>query len=98
MIRRFFLGFIRTHVLYHASKEAICGIDMIRELKGHGYSVSPGLIYPMLHSLEREGYLIGEQKVVRGKARRYYRLTDKGMTMLKRSREKIRELVEEVMR
>lgn len=60
MIRKFFLGSIRIHVLYHASKSPVCGVDMINELGRHGYSTSPRLIYPLLHSLE-EGYLKSEQ-------------------------------------
>lgn len=54
MIREFFLGFIKIHILYHASKDRICGVEIIRELERHGYAVSPGTIYPTLHSLSRE--------------------------------------------
>jgi len=70
----------------------------MKELKRHGYEVSPGLIYPTLNSLEREGYLKREDKVVQGKLRKYYALTQKGLEMLEEARQKIRELVEEVMK
>jgi len=70
----------------------------MKELKRHGYEVSPGLIYPTLNSLEREGYLEREDKVVQGKVRKYYALTQKGLEMLEEARQKIRELVEEVMK
>jgi hypothetical protein len=30
---------------------------MIEELRRHGYRISPGTLYPMLHALERKGYL-----------------------------------------
>ena len=71
IIREFFLGFIKIHVLYHASLNPICGVEMMKELKRHGYRVSPGLIYPTLHSLERGGYLKKEGRVVQGKLRKY---------------------------
>jgi len=69
----------------------------MKELKRHGYQVSPGLIYPTLHSLERGGYLKREERVVQGKLRKYYVATEKGIKMLDEARQKIRELVEEVM-
>jgi DNA-binding PadR family transcriptional regulator len=28
---------------------------MIEELARHGYKISPGTLYPMLHALERKG-------------------------------------------
>ncbi|MFQ6085037.1 MAG: PadR family transcriptional regulator [Candidatus Bathyarchaeia archaeon] len=97
MIRKFFLGFMRIHILYHASKGSICGVEMMEELERHGYSTSPGLIYPLLHSLEEVGYLKSEQRPIHGKMRKYYEATPKGLRMLEKSRKQIRELVEEVM-
>ena len=72
MIRTFFLGFIRLHIVYHASHEPIFGLDMIRELDRHGYELSPGTLYPILHNLERQGYLISGKKLIKGKFRKYY--------------------------
>ena len=54
--REFFLGFIKIHILYHASKEAIYGADIAAELARHGYNISPGTLYPTLHRLTREGF------------------------------------------
>ena len=84
-------------MLYHTSKEPICGVDMMKELERHGYSVSPGLMYPTLHSLENNGYLVSEKRTVNGKMRRYYHATSQGEAMLMEARNKIHELVEEVM-
>jgi len=97
MIRKIFLGFIRIHILYHASKGEISGVEIMKELRRHGYSISPGTLYPILHSLEKQGYLSSRKKVVNGKARRYYTITKKGSKTLDRSKEKIRELVDEVL-
>ena len=96
--RKFFLGFIRIHILYHASKEEIYGVQMIQELKKHGYDVSPGTMYPILHSLEGEGFLKSKKVNVQGKIRKYYKITSKGQKILKESRQKTVELINEVIK
>ncbi|MCC7549899.1 MAG: PadR family transcriptional regulator [Methanobacterium sp.] len=95
--RKFFLGFIRIHILYHASQKEIYGVQMIGELKKHGYKVSPGTMYPILHSLEEEGFLKSRKENVRGKIRKYYQITSKGQKILQESRQKIKKLLNEVM-
>ncbi len=95
--REFFLGFIKIHILYHASKEPIFGVGISEELARHGYGISPGTLYPTLHRLEKEGYLESSQRVVDGRVRRYYQATDQGKMVLEESRKKIRELVHEVI-
>ena len=96
MIRTFFLGFIRLHLLYHASHEPFFGLDMIRELGRHGYELSPGTLYPILHNLEREGYLISEKKLINGKFRKYYHATASGKKALGEAIVKVNELLEEI--
>ena len=50
-------GLVRLHVLHHAAEDDLYGNWMIEELARHGYKISPGTLYPMLHALERKGYL-----------------------------------------
>ena len=95
--REFFLGFIKIHILYHASKEPIFGVEIAEELARHGYSISPGTLYPVLHRLEKEGYMESSSKVVNGRVRKYYQATAEGKLVLERSKKKIRELVTEVI-
>jgi len=97
LIKQFFHGFIRIHILYHASKNAVCGVWIMKELRRHGYKISPGLLYPTLHALEEEGYLKSEKKTEQGKMKKYYTTTSKGSKILENSRLKIKELVGEVM-
>jgi len=96
-MRNIFLGFIRIHILHHASEGEIFGVEMMDELRRHGYSISSGTLYPILHSLEEDGYLTRRDEVVDGKVRKYYRITEKGTNALKDAKKKIRELTEEVM-
>jgi PadR family transcriptional regulator PadR len=97
MLRDFFLGFIKIHVLHHAAQEPVYGLAMIEELRRHGYEVSPGTIYPLLHGLETDGYLAREERVVGGKVRKYYTITDEGRAALAEARVKIAELTHEVV-
>jgi len=98
MLREFFLGFIKIHILYHASNEPIYGSGIMEELERHGYHVSPGLIYPTFKSLEKQGLLESNKKVIQGRVRKYYRITKKGLKLLEESRKKINELVNEVLK
>ena len=95
--REFFLGFVKIHILYHASKDPIYGVEVMRELARHGYDLSPGTLYPTLHRMERDGYLSSESQVVSGRVRKYYRATDAGTEMLGQSKKQIMELVREVI-
>ncbi|MDI6875065.1 MAG: PadR family transcriptional regulator [Actinomycetota bacterium] len=97
MEREFFLGFIKIHILHHASKEPVYGLWLIEELGRHGYRLSPGTLYPMLRSMEEQGLLKSRREIVGGKVRKYYRATKKGERALADSLEKIRELVKEVL-
>lgn len=97
MIREFFLGFMRIHILHHASKEPVYGAWLIQELARHGYELSPGTLYPALHALERDGYLSKEVRLIEGRQRKYYRITDRGQMVLVEARGRIAELVHEVL-
>jgi DNA-binding PadR family transcriptional regulator len=97
MLRDFFLGFIKIHILHHAAEAPVYGLALIEELGRHGYELSPGTLYPILHNLQKSGYLLREQRVVNGKIRKYYTITDAGRAVLDESRQKIAELVQEVL-
>jgi PadR family transcriptional regulator PadR len=96
MIRDLYLGFMRLHILYHASEEPIFGVGMLNELRRHGYRTSPGTLYPMLHRMEKDRYLESEKQVVGGKVRRVYRITDEGTASLAEAKEKVWELFTEL--
>lgn len=94
--RDLFLGFVKLHVLYHASREPVYGLWLTEELARHGYELSAGTLYPMLHKLQEEGLLAGEKRVVEGKMRKYYSLTDAGAQALDQGRGKAIELLDEI--
>jgi len=96
VIRKLFLGFISVHILHHAKEEPFFGLWMIEELEHHGYNMSPGTLYPLLHSMEKDGLLDSEERNVKGKIRKYYRITPLGEEVLTQLKSKIKELSKEV--
>jgi len=95
--KELYSGLIRLHVLHHAAEEPIFGLGMIEELTRHGYRISPGTLYPLLHGLERKGYLRSSE-LSKGKSRRkVYRATPLGRKALKAAKNKVHELFHELM-
>src|SRR5699024_9863132 len=96
VLRKLFLGFIHIHILHHAKEHPIYGVWMLEELRAHGYRISAGTLYPILHSMEADGLLIRENKNVEGKVRKYYSSTKKGDLVLGEARKKAYELFKEI--
>lgn len=90
-------GMVRLHVLHHAAEGEIYGVWIIEELARHGYRLSPGTLYPMLHAMERKGYLRSRQRRSGRSIRRLYRTTARGDRALKVAKAKLRELVGELI-
>jgi DNA-binding PadR family transcriptional regulator len=97
MLREFLLGFIKIHILHHAAVEPVYGLALIAELGRHGYALSPGKLYPVLHHLAEAGYLRRIDRVVNGKVRKYYVITRRGGAALDGARVKVGELVGELL-
>jgi len=97
VLRDLLLGFIRVHILHHAAQEGVFGLGLIEELARHGYRLSPGTVYPLLHDMKAAGLLYAERRQVGGRLRNYYRATGEGLQALAEARDKLRELVAEVL-
>lgn len=94
---QFLRGAVRLHLLHHAQLEPVHGAWLAEELAGHGYKISPGTLYPMLHRMQEEGLLISRQHVVDGRARRLYEITDLGRAALAEERAALAELAAEIL-
>ena len=92
-----FGGFIKLHVLHHASEQPVYGLWLIEELAEHGYRVSPGTLYPLLHSLEQSELLKSYNELYAGKIRRYYKITSNGRRELKKAKLQLMELMREIL-
>jgi PadR family transcriptional regulator PadR len=92
-----YAGLIRIHILYHACQGPIFGLGMMQELQRHGYRLSAGTLYPLLHRLEKKGYL--RSRVVRSgrTIRRLYTATRIGRKAVALARGKVMELLGELL-
>jgi DNA-binding PadR family transcriptional regulator len=95
--REILAGLVRLHILHHAAGDGIYGQWIIEELGRHGYRLSPGTLYPLLHGLEKKGYLRSRTKRVGHSSRRIYRATPFGRAALAEARGKVRELFREIL-
>jgi DNA-binding PadR family transcriptional regulator len=91
-------GFIRMHILHHAAETPVYGLWVIEELRRHGYRLSPGTLYPILHGMEAQGYLRSSLRTDGRSRRRVYATTAKGRRALAAAKIKLRELFGEVVR
>jgi len=94
--RYLYSGLVRLHILYHAAREPVFGLGMVEELARHGYKLSTGTLYPILHGLEQRRYLRSKTFRMGRTLRRVYRATPLGRKALKASRHKVRELFGEL--
>jgi PadR family transcriptional regulator, regulatory protein PadR len=84
-------------VALYAAEQPFYGLWMRDELAEHGYEISVGTLYPLLHQLEQDGYLISDLRVTDARRRRYYHATDDGRKLLAEIRLKLTELVNEAL-
>jgi len=96
-LQRVLAGFIRMHVLHHAEEGDLCGNWMIGELRQHGYNISAGTLYPMLRTMEKDGWIKARGQK-HGPRRRIYGITPKGRTAMKEIRARLRELFHEAVK
>jgi len=95
--RDLYSGLMRLHVLHHAAEGSIFGLGMLEELRRHGYRISPGTLYPILHGLEKKGYLRASEQRDGKSLRKVYRATPLGRKALKAAKVKVAEFVEELL-
>ena len=94
--RSLYSGLIRLHILHHAAEKPLYGIWIADELARHGYKVSAGTLYPILHGLERKGYLRSHGERNGRSVRRVYKVTALGRQALRMARKRVQELFGEM--
>jgi len=98
LMREILFAFWKVHILHHAAEGPVYGQWVIRELRRHGYEISPGTLYPLLERMESQGWLRCLKKAGGGpRARKNYYLTEKGHEALHVIRERVKELHREVI-
>jgi DNA-binding PadR family transcriptional regulator len=97
VVRDFRRGAVRLHVLHHAAEGEVSGAWMAEELANHGYRISPGTLYPLLHALEEQGLLSSSQRVESGRVLRFYTATEAGRQTLSEARYALAQLAAELL-
>lgn len=84
------LGMLLLHLLYERPSYGYELCERLRERSAGTLSFEDGAVYPLLHTLERDGLVEGywETEVEgeagrKGPRRRYYRLTSRGVQALR---------------
>lgn len=96
--REFARGFVKLYALWRASQGETYGLQIIEEMRALGFKVSPGTLYPALHTLLEEKDLTVSQHVVNGKVRKCYRATAKGRREAREVVEKLSSLLRRMSR
>jgi len=63
---------VRLHLLHRAAEGEASGLSVSEELGRHGYRISPGTLYPLLHGLEAEGLLASAERTENSGILLYY--------------------------
>jgi DNA-binding PadR family transcriptional regulator len=82
MIHSFWQGILKVFVLHQAAQGPIYGGKLKKQLQGWGYDISPGSLYPLLHAFEKGHLFRSRVKIFKGRARKYYEITDQGRAVL----------------
>jgi DNA-binding PadR family transcriptional regulator len=96
-VRSFLRGAVELHILHHAAEGEVHGAWMSAELARHGYTISPGTLYPTLHRMHQTGLLESREDVRDGRRIRLYTITPAGRQALDQARQALRELAAEVL-
>lgn len=68
--------------------------DRIQQISGRTFIVRPGSLFPSLHRLEQEGFIVGEWgETPEGRRARYYRITAAGLRQLSAERKNWERIV-----
>lgn len=88
VIDAFLHGLQRPLVLWLLSQGPRHGYELIKEVKRlTGQKLKPSMVYPLLHWLEDEGFVVGEWIKKGRRNLRCYRLTEKGESLLRKVRD-----------
>ena len=83
-------GVMSLVILSLLKREDMYGYQMIVELarrSDHTFEMKEGTLYPVLHGLEKDGYVEAyQQEAPTGRVRKYYKLTKKGKKLLDEKR------------
>ena len=69
-------------VLSEGPRHGYAVIELLKQRSGDVFDLPEGTVYPVLHRLEKAGFLASDWGTGHGRPRRTYRLTERGGTAL----------------
>src|SRR5260370_29272308 len=75
-------------ILQLLNRQAMYGYELVQNIRlrsGAVLEFGEGCIYPILHRLEREGFLVSQREPAGGRSRVVYRITPEGSKRLAQS-------------
>jgi len=82
IMQSFWQGILKVFILHQAGQAPIYGGRLKKLLQEQGYNLSPGSLYPLLHTLEKVSLLHSRVKIFKGRALKYYDITEEGRALL----------------
>ena len=83
-------GSSRLLVLKLLQEKSYYGYEMIKTLKERSnniFDMKEGTLYPILHKLENDGYIMSSQIIVDSRNRKVYTITTKGLKELQKEQQ-----------
>jgi PadR family transcriptional regulator PadR len=90
-------GMVKLFILHQAGVAPVYGVRLKKSLRDRGYDISPGSLYPLLHTMERADLLHSRLKVFKGRVRKYYNITPQGESCLQELRQAFSGLAREII-
>ncbi|MEK7795212.1 MAG: PadR family transcriptional regulator [Candidatus Hydrogenedentota bacterium] len=88
-------GTLPTLILETLAREPNHGYRIAQQIKARSRGVldfKEGTLYPALHKLEKEQVVESYEAEEKGRMRRYYRITEQGLSVLAEAREEWRQV------
>ncbi|NOT54176.1 MAG: PadR family transcriptional regulator [Deltaproteobacteria bacterium] len=89
----FLRGVIRLFIIQQTMQKPACGYAIRKALQQHGSDLSPGTLYPLLHTWEDEGLLKSYTEHDKKRVRVYYQATDTGKSYYTQARSAVTRLM-----
>ncbi len=87
-------GSSRLLVLSLLNEKSYYGYEMIKTLKERSnyiFDMKEGTLYPILHKLENDGYIVSKNMEVSQRTRKVYTITMKGIKQLEKEKKQYNE-------
>ena len=97
IVQRITRNFLDILVLRLIQAEPMWGYKIIKKTKRlFGVKLRHGALYPLLNSLEVEGYARSEKTAKRGRVRKVYKITQKGTELVNAYNEVLSEQLQKI--